>query len=181
MKLNGIEFGGRFGGHKIINQPADKMPQDLASAIGVINSLNYGATYEPIWYVSNQLVNGMNHVLICKELRSTKDFDTMIVGLIVNIPPGSVDGKGAKIVEIIEEAKLDEEVRIAFNDARKQLLGNEYKAILHMGNQVVRGMNYYIVCQAKGNYSNAQPYAVMLVVNSFSGVNTVVAVERIEP
>ena len=180
MKLGGIEFGDRLGGHTIVNQPATMMPQELATAIGVINSLNYGATYDPIWYVSNQVVNGTNYVLVTRQVRSTKDQDTMICGLIINIPPGSFDGKGAKIIEVIEEAKLDENVETAFKEAQKQLTGVTYKPVLYIGQQVVRGFNYHIACQALGNYPGAHPYAVILVVNSFGGKYTVVAVEHLE-
>lgn len=180
MKLGGIELGGAFGGYEVINEPANKMPQDLASAIGIINEGTLGATYDPIWTVGKQVVKGLNYLVIAKEIRSTKDKDVMIVGLVINIPPGSIGGKDAKVVEIIEEAKLEDEVKIAFETATKQLLGVSYKAIAFAGKQITRGISYYYVAEAKVLYPNTQPYAVFMCVNVFNGVTSVVSIEHIE-
>ena len=37
-KFGGIELGEAFGGYEFVNQPADKLPQEVASAVGVANS-----------------------------------------------------------------------------------------------------------------------------------------------
>ena len=179
-KLGGIELGGEFGGYEIVNKSANSLPQDLASAIGVVNSNILGATYEPIWYVGHQLVNGTNHFLIAKELRATKNQDIMIVGLIINIPPGDIGGEKAKIVRIIEEEELPEDAAMAFENATKQLLGVSYRPVAYVGKQVVKGMNYYIICEAKAIYPGANPFAVELVINEFQGKYALVSVERIQ-
>lgn len=179
--FGGIELGGAFGGYEIVNEPADKLPQDLATAIGNVNSGLLGATYQPIWYVGHQLVNGTNHFLICKEIRSTKDKNTSIVGLVVNIPPGTIDGEGASVVEIIEEAKLSPEIQAAFETAEKQLVGVSYKPIAYVGSQVVRGVNHFIICQAKGIYPGAEPYPVVMVINIFDGNVSIVNISGLLP
>ena len=48
-KFRSIELGNLFGGYEIVNRTVDKLAQDLASAIGNINSEILGATYDPIW------------------------------------------------------------------------------------------------------------------------------------
>ena len=171
--FNGIELGELLGGYEIVNKPADKLPQDLASAVGNINGGILGATYQPIWYVGHQLVNGTNHLLICKEIRSTKDKNTYIVGLVINI---SASGKDATVVEIIEEAKLSAEVQIAFLATEKQLVGVGYKPLAYIGSQVVKGVNHYLICQAKGIYPNATPYAVVICINIFENQVSVVCI-----
>ena len=88
-----------------------------------------------------------------------------IVGVIVNIPPGSIDGKGATAARIIEEEKLSPELEAAFADAKQQLRGVEYRAILYMGSEVVHGVNHYIVCEAKNIYPGADPRPVILGIN----------------
>ena len=176
-----IELGGTLGGYEIVNEPADRLPQDVASAIGNVNSGILGATYQPIWYVGHQLVNGTNHFLICREIRSTKDRNTCIVGLIVNIPPGKVGGEGATVVEIIEEAKLSPEIQAAFDTAEKQLVGVGYKTIAYIGSQVVRGVNHFIICQAKGIYPGAEPYPVVMVINVFEGNVSIVNISGLLP
>lgn len=174
--FGGIELGSIFGGYEIVNAPADKLPQDLTSAIGNINSELLGATYQPIWYVGHQLVNGTNHFLICKEIRSTKNKNTCIVGLVLNIPAGKVGGENATIVEIIEEAKLAPEIQTAFDIAEKQLIGISYKPIAYIGSQVVRGINHFIICQARGLYPNAHPQAVIMGVNIFENNISVIGI-----
>jgi len=52
MKFGEIVLGKTFGGYEIINKPADKLPQDLTSAIGIINS-------NPLWLWVKQVVNGV--------------------------------------------------------------------------------------------------------------------------
>ena len=175
-KFGSIELGELLGGYEIVNKPADKLPQDLASAVGNINAGILGATYMPIWYVGHQLVNGTNHFLICKEIRSTKDKNTSIVGLVINIPAGKVGGEGATIVEIIEEAKLSAEVQVAFLAAEKQLIGVGYKPLAYIGSQIVKGVNHYLICQAKGIYPNAMPYAVVMCINVFENQVSVVGI-----
>lgn len=179
MKLGEIELGKTFGGYEIINQPADKMPQDLASAIGTVNSNPLlGATYNPLWLWGKQVVNGVNYFFIAEDIRTTKNKDKSIVGLIINIPPGegAIKGEGAKIVRVIENEKLDENVEIAFNEVVKDLRGVSYKPIAYIGKQIVRGENHYILCEAKTIYPGAQPRAVILGINIFDGKSAVVSI-----
>ena len=166
-KFGSIEIDEKLGGYEIVNLPADKMPQDLASALYDINS-SLGATYSPIWYYGNNLVNGVNHLLICKEVRSTKNKDTSIVGVVINIPFGEVGGKGAKVVEVIEEAKLPPEIKTIFDNAVSQYVGVGLKPLVYVGEQVVKGKNYYFICQAHEIYKDVtDPYAVVVCINVF--------------
>lgn len=172
MKFGGIELGGTLGGYEIINQPADKLPQDLASAIGVVNSNPLlGATYNPLWIWGKQLTNGVNYLFIAEDIRTTKNKDKSIVGLVINIPPGegAIKGEGAKIVRVIENEKLSEPVELAFNDVVKELRGVSYKPVIYLGKQTVRGENHYVLCEAKVIYPSTEPYAVVLGINIFEG------------
>ena len=179
MKFGEIELGGTLGGYEIINQPADTMPQDLASAIGIVNSNPLlGATYNPLWIWGKQLTNGVNYLLIAEDIRSTKNKDKSIVGIVINIPPGegAIKGEGAKIVRVIENEKLSEEVELAFAEVTKELRGVSYKSVIYLGKQPVKGDNHYILCEAKTIYPGAQPYAVILCINIFDGKCSVVSI-----
>lgn len=179
MTFGAIELGGTLGGYEIINQPADKLPQDLASAIGIINSNPIlGATYNPIWLWGKQVVNGINYFLIAEDIRTTKNKDKSIVGLIINIPPGegAIKGEGAKIVRIIENEKLSEELEIAFTEVVKGLTGISLKTVVYIGEQIVKGKNYYILCEAKTIYTGAQPYAAIICINVFEGKSSIVSI-----
>ena len=181
MACGAIEFEQTFGGMEIINKPANAVPQELATAFGAINSNILGATYIPLWIVGKQIVNGVNYYIICKEIRSTKDHQTMIVNLVLNIPPMQSDGTRPEpqVVEIIEEADLPKKLQLLFDCATKQLIGVDYKPLAYVGKQVVHGMNYYFICEARGLYLDAQPYAVMMVINEMAGEG--VSVVSIEP
>ena len=179
MKFGEIELGKSFGGYEIINKPADQIPQDVASAIGIVNSTPLlGATYIPLWLWGKQVVNGVNYFFIAEDIRTTKDKDKSIVGLIINIPPGegSIKGEGAKIVRVIENEKLSEEIDVAFNEVVKGLCGVAYKPIAYIGKQIVKGENHYILCEAKTIYPGAQPRAVILCINIFNGKSSVVSI-----
>lgn len=183
MKFGGIELSKDFGSYDIVNIPANKLPQDAASAVwGAINSGLLGATYVPIWYVGSQLVNGKNHLFIAKEIRSTKNRDTAIVGLVINVPPSkdAFKGEGAKLVNIIEEANLSEELSCLFDSTMRGLVGVGYTPLFYIGHQVVKGTNHYFIAQAKGIYPGAEPYAVMICINEFQKVNSIISIEKID-
>ncbi len=172
-------MGKTFGGYEIINQPANKLPQDLASAIGIVNSNPlFGATYNPIWLWGKQLVNGVNYLFIAEDIRTTKNKDKSIVAIIINIPPGegAMKGEGAKIVRVIESEKLSEDVELAFNEIVKELKGVAYKPVIYLGKQIVKGENHYILCESKIIYPDAQPRAVILCINIFDGKHSVVSI-----
>ena len=180
-KFGGIELGGVLGGYEIVNIPANKLPQEVASAMGAANGDLLGATFSPIWYVGKQLVNGTNYLFIAEEIRTTKNQDKHIVGLVINVPPGehSAQGESAKVVRIIESEELAPEVQAAFSTVEKGLVGVSYKPVMYIGSQVVRGVNHFIVCEAKTIYPGAQPYAVVLCVNIFEGKTSLVGIAPI--
>ena len=181
MRLGGIELAGVFGGYEIVNQPANSLPQDVASAIGTINSGLLGATYQPIWYVGKQVVNGINHFFIAEEIRTTKKQSKEIVGLVINIPPGDFTGENAKVVEIIEEAELPDEVQDAFEATVHQLTGVNYKPMMYIGKQVVHGINYFILCAAKVVHPDAVARPVVITINVVDGNKySIVSIEGID-
>lgn len=179
-KFGGVELGGEFGGYTIVDTSAAKLPQDAATAIGAANNGVLGATYNPIWYIGHQLVNGTNHLFVAEAVRSTKDRDTSIVGLVVNVPAGEgyLSGKGAK-ARVIESDTLDPEVKDAFTSVTKELLGVDYKPVLYVGRQIVHGTNHYIVCEARGVYPGAKPYAAVMCINICDGNASLVSITPI--
>ena len=167
-KFGEIELGGTLGGYEIINQPADKLPQDLASAISIVNSNPLlGATYNPLWLWGKQPVNGVNYLLIAEDIRTTKNKDKSIVGIIINIPPGegASKGEGAKIVRVIDNEKLDEEVELAFTEVTKELKGMSYKPVMYLGKQPVNGINYLLIAEDIRTTKNKDKSIVGIIIN----------------
>ena len=176
-KYGGIELGETFGGYEIANLPVNKLPQEVASAVGAVNSNPLlGATYNPIWYVGKQAVNGVNYFFIAEDIRATKNKDKSIVGLIINVPAGeqAIQGAGAKVVRIIESEALLPEVQTAFATVEKSLVGVSYRPVVYIGKQTARGENHFIVCEAKEIYPGAQPKAVILEINIFESKSAIV-------
>ncbi len=180
MKLGGIELEGAFGGYDIINQPATSLPQDVATALGVVNAGILGATYQPIWYVGKQVVNGMNHFFIAEQIRITKKTNKMIVGLVINIPAGDITGEKATVVRVIEEEELSAEVQDAFDATVGQLVGVNYKPLMYLGSQVVKGVNYYVLASATPVYPDANSRPVVISINVFEGKYTLNSIEGID-
>lgn len=175
MKFGEIKLGGRFGGYNIVNEPADKLPQDLASAIVEV-CMDKDYRLVPIWYWGNQLVNGMNHMIVCEKVQGDK---YSIVAAIINIPPNTVGGKGAKLVALLDHADLYGALKTAFENELRLLCGVGYKAIAYMGEKVVKGVNHYVLCQADLQYPGARPYAVVVELNIFGSDANVTGIERL--
>ena len=188
MLLGGITLGGKLGGFEFSNHSAKNLPQALASAVTDLfygEKTKLGASYVPLWYLGSQLVNGRNYSLICEQTRSTKDFEKRIVAVIINIPAGNIDGSNASIVEVIDDADLiegsnaNENVKKYFDDAIGGLIGVEYTPVLYVGQQLVKGVNYFVIAQAKVIYPDSEPYAVMIKFNVFQGNSTLVEIEKL--
>ena len=171
MVFGGINFGGKLGSYTITNHSTARLPQALATAVSKLESnelTGVGATYKAVWYLGAQVVNGKNYALVCEKTTSDKDATEEIVVVIINIPPqGAVTGEGAKVVEIIDKnnATFDENLLANFKKAVAKLTGVGYIPILYFGTQVVKGINYFIIAQAKVE----NPYAVMVTMNVFEG------------
>ena len=175
MKFGSITLGGRFGGYTIVDEPASKMPQDLASAVvEVTEDKDY--TLNPLWYYGHQLVNGNNHMVVCEKVQ---DGEYHIVVAIINIPFNSAGGKGAKIVDVLQKADLYGSLKIAFEKDLVHLCGVGYKAIAYMGEKPVKGTNHYILCEANLMYPGSRPYPVITEINVFGSDANVTSIERL--
>lgn len=190
MKFGEITMGGKLAGWTLVNKPVTELPQDLASATSEGSDLfksKLGATYEPVWYLATQVVNGVNHLLICKQTKKTQEESVHIVGVVVNIPIGDLTGKNAKIVEVITDEELiegvspDEEVLENFKKATQQLLGFTFTPVLFAGQQVVRGINYTVISEVKTARGGSDPYAAAITFNVFNGEVLVVEVVPLIP
>ena len=179
--FGGIELGGTLGGYEIVNIPATKLPQDVASAVSNLNTNLLGATFNPIWYIGKQTVNGVNHLFIAEEIRVTKDKNKRIVGLVINVPPGenAIKGEGATVERIIESEKLPAGVEEAFATIEKGIIGVSYNSVMYLGKQTVKGENHYILCEARTIYPYTNPFAAVMCINIFEGKPSLVAVKPI--
>ncbi len=178
MKLGGIEYSAGFGGIELVNVPATSLPQELATAFATVNGGLLGSTWMPLWYLGTQVVNGMNHVLLVREVRTTKDQYQTIVVMKINIPNGD-DGSHATIVDITEEANLSDDLKLIFSNATRGICGATYKPLAYVGHQLVHGTNHYFICESKRAVLNAIPYLTMVCINVLDGKEMLVSIEPV--
>ena len=183
MKVGEITNAKLLGGWALKLEPANKLPQDVATAFGNLYGDKLGGSYIPIFYVGMQLVNGVNHKLIVERTKlisggkAVKDFSVVTI----NIPAGSVGGKGATIVseEDATDFVLRDEIEKGFKKAMLDFVGAEHKPILELGTQIVKGTNYHFICESKAVYPDAEPYLTRIVVNNFKDNWTIAEIEKL--
>ena len=181
MKLGGIETTGTFGGWQLVDTDAERLPQDVASGLGVAFE-NRDEQIVPVYYHAYQLVNGLNHSFVCERTRTQngrakKDY----VVAVINIPPKVEGYKEAKLVkmEVASETILSEEAQAVFDAKVKPLVGTTHKPLLEIGKQTVKGVNYHIICQSQIMYLDAEPYLTRIIINKFGENVSVVEIKRI--
>lgn len=180
-KHGGISLGGQLGGWEIINIPASKLPQELASAVTALNDGSHlGVTFIPLWYLAKQVVNGINYLMICREIRATQNQDSYIVGVVLNVPPANSEGKEPSIVEIIEDAEMPDDVEEIFNTAFEGYCGVSYRPIIYVGKQVVKGINYHFICEATPIYPGAVSYPALVTINQFQDNISIVSITPVQ-
>lgn len=101
------------GGYSINVVAGGNLPQKVASGFTEVFSNMVGASYEPLAYLGEQVVNGKNHAILCKQTLITGQDITNVALVILNEKPGDMHGETFSIVEI----------RVVVSDSGKKLLG----------------------------------------------------------
>lgn len=168
--LGGITLGGKYGGYELMNQPATSMPQDLASGFYIAQEGFVGSSFEPLFVVGKQVVNGINYFVIAKQTLVLEKSIKRIVGMVINIPPASIGGKNAKIIDIVtsEVPRIPVEIEKQLKEELLKLVGANNKPIALIGTQVVKGTNYFIVGESIPVVPNAEPHAILITLNIFN-------------
>lgn len=176
--LGGFKLGGELGGIKIVNTDCRKLPQRAASAMGMINEkAMFGATYDPLWYIGEQLVNGTNYMFVCRQVKSTRNANTSICIVVINVPTDG-SNKEPTIFRVIEEADMSQELHCLFRTATFNC-GIGYKPLIHIGSQVVAGENNFFIAEANIMYPGSIPYPVLIQIRTFMGVNIVEKIKKL--
>lgn len=69
-----------------LNCKACDLPQDVATAFSQVTANLQGAGYEPLLYAATQVVNGINHLILCRETLSDAERTVKLSTMILNIP-----------------------------------------------------------------------------------------------
>ena len=160
----------------------------LEVPVAIRNYFNiYNADYKnkvkivPMVCVKKQIVAGTNYAIVCRITEDGKEeFGSAIVyvDLQGNV---TVTDYGTSGIETNfnglsggwyepSSFEIDKNIKTAFSKAMEGLVGVDYKPIAVLGQQVVAGKNYCVLCSAKGVYPGAEEsYALVYVYVGFDG------------
>lgn len=162
-----------LGGWTIAEEaPSDVLPEDVQAAFDVAASELLGNKLVPVAYLGKQIVAGTNHAILCTSAPVIPDPETKLVVVILYVDlegnakitainefalTGSEEAEAAPdaqlaggwtIPEAYSVVELPEEAAAAFAKASEGFLGNKLEPIAYLGNQVVAGMNYAVLCRS---------------------------------
>ena len=66
------------------NMQACNLPQDVATGFSEVGNSMIGATYVPVLYCATQIVNGKNHMIMCKQTVSSNPAKESIVEMVLH-------------------------------------------------------------------------------------------------
>ncbi len=71
------------GNYTIEYMPRPNMPSEVEEGVAQTLDKMVGASYMPVLYIGQQVVAGMNYMLICKQTLSDKDQTVHIVKVVL--------------------------------------------------------------------------------------------------
>lgn len=83
------------GGYTLAPMQACSLPQKVATGFTQVAASMVGAKYLPVLYVGEQIVHGINHMLICKQTLLDRDATEHLVEVVLNqnLDDGSLVGE----------------------------------------------------------------------------------------
>ena len=173
-----------LGGWTFKFEKADKLPQNLASAVSKLLTAKFGGSYVARFLVGTQTVNGINYKFIVERnmLVSGGKVKKSFADLVINIPAGDATGEKATIVseKDANDFVLRDEIEAGVKKAITEWTGCGIKLIVELGTgQLVKGMNYHFIAECKAVYTDAEPYLARVVINNFQDNWVIDEIERI--
>ena len=135
----------------------NSMPEKVATAFTEITGTLKGAQYTPIAYLGSQVVNGINHAILCEQVLTTGRDDKNVVMMIINEKPEgftlvSIDrvvegttGDGAVTVDVKTDIPAD--AMAVFANAMHGFVGASVQPFALLGTQIVKGVDYIFACE----------------------------------
>lgn len=77
----------KFGGWNFSNSSSTGLPQKVATGFADVTQDLEGANYEFLLYCGNQVVNGINHMIICNKTLVTKEGHGTLAVMILHEDP----------------------------------------------------------------------------------------------
>ena len=137
-----------------------------------------GVDYEPVAYLSSQVVAGKNHRVLCTATVVVPDAEpTYAILQIYEDLQGNAEVTEIRSCEAKAESSgtdggwsesdtfaVTDEAKAALEKACETLTGAEYTPVALLATQVVAGTNYRILCESKATVPNAETGYVIVTV-----------------
>ena len=142
-------------------EPAE-ITDDIKAVFKKASEGDKNAEYTPVAYVSSQIVAGKNHMVLCKAIPRGDNADvtyalvtvyedpdgnaeiTQVLGSTVKADyPGGLAGGWSEA----SSPELTPEAKDALEKAAENVADAQYRPIAFLGDQVVAGKNYLLLCE----------------------------------
>ncbi len=77
------------GGWNLAPMSPCNLPENVATGFAQLFGNMEGAAYTPVLYCGTQVVNGINHMIICRQTLVTPTKDEHLVKVIINESPNA--------------------------------------------------------------------------------------------
>ena len=167
-----------------------EITDEVEAMFDKLNKTLTGAYYEPIVYLSSQVVAGTNHKVLCKMLPSAGNNDAVGTYVIATVYE-DLEGK-AEVTELLysgvaapqpyhpdnpttggwsepKNFEPTEEVKTAVKKAYETADSIPYDPVALLGSQVVAGMNYLVLCRSNPSGAASSEYAILTVYANLQG------------
>ena len=158
-----------------IDVEVGKMPQKVETAFVELTENLVGVEYEPIAYLGSQVVNGVNHAILAKQIIvNGRDSENIVVltfneqntgVVLVGVTPIIRNGAPLGGVKLDVQTDIPEEAMNAFTDAYEGYVGVKVEPFALLGTQVVKGINYIFAAVLTGVTAEPEQKAVIVTVN----------------
>lgn len=72
------------GAWELADMETVELPEQVAKGFEAVTVALIGAVYTPVLYCGEQVVKGMNYMIICKQVLSDKEHSEHLVEMIIN-------------------------------------------------------------------------------------------------
>ena len=180
------------GGWELTENEAVSLPDEVQTAFDKAIESFTGSDLKPVAYVADQVVAGMNYMILCEattvtaepettyqmiiiyadlegnaEITTVKDFDMVAYteGDSTDINTEELVG-GWNVPEETTVASIPDEAAEAFDKASSELDGNELEPMALLGTQLVAGTNYAFLC--KSTLTTQEPISGIQIVTVYA-------------
>ena len=183
------------GGWEIADNEEASLPEEVGTAFAKATEQFTGSDLKPVAYVANQVVAGMNYMVLCEAETATEEPETSYQMIIIYADPegnaeitavkdfdlgayteeGNTDinaeelAGGWNVPKEIAGSPVPDEAKDAFDKAAAESDGSEIEPIALLGTQVVAGTNYAFIC--KSTLTTQEPVSGIQIITVYADLD----------